>query len=368
MRAFLLLAAALLAPEDDRAKPRLEADRYEEKFGTVYRGEVLKATFTLTNRGTSDVAIQKITNTCQCIASRFVLGERTFGKDELAEAKDLGVLKPGEEALLEVNMRTAAASVPGKDTAVSKAVRVHTDDPARKVLELAMKATMISPFTVEPLALDFGVVRRGEGGRLSAVVWSDQLGEFRVTGASVPAREPLVARVERVETKPGLPPTWRVDVELRPDAPMGTVTTHVEIAVDHERVKEIHIPLQFTVEPSVSFVDNVPDAAELLDFGKMAAGAPKTIELAIKNAARAVPYVLRSAQLKECRPSSEGFVAEVVEVEAGMKYVVRVTAPARVGKSSYFTGDLVLSADHPDVPLRSIRFRGWYVSAEKGGS
>jgi len=368
MRAFLLLAAALLAPQDDRAAPRLEADRYEEKFGTVYRGEVLKATFTLTNTSTTDVAIQKISNNCQCIASRFVLGGRSFGKDELAEAKNLGVLKPGEAALLEVQMRTAAASVPGKDNAVSKAVRVHTDDPARKVLELAMKATMISPFTVEPLALDFGMVRRGEGGQVEAVIWSDQLGEFPVTGARVPPREPLAASVTRVETAPGLPPTWRVVVELRRDAPLGAATTNVELAVDHERVKEIQIPLQYAVVPSVTFTDNRPDAAELLDFEKLPAGAAKTIELTVENVDRAVPYLLRAAQLKECRPSSEGFTAEVVEVEAGMKYVVKVTAPARAGKSSYFTGDLVLTADHPDVPLRTIRFRGWYVSAEQDGS
>jgi hypothetical protein len=367
MRAFLLLVAALSMQAGREGVPRLEADRYAEQFGMVYRGEILTATFTLRNSSDAAVAIEKITNNCQCIASRFDIGGRSFGKDELAAAKGLGVLKPGEQAVVEVNMRTAAASVPGKETEIRKAVRIHSDDPARKVLELAMTATMISPFSVEPMELDFGVVRRGEGGQVEATLWSDELGEFRVTGAAVQARESLSAKVTRLETKPGQPTAWRLQVTLRPDAPIGAISTNVEITVDHERVREIHLPIKAAVEPSVRFIDNREDAAELLDFGKMAADAPRTIELIVENFDRARPYLLRSAALKDCRPTSDGFVAEVVEVEAGMKYVVKLTAPARVGKSSYFTGELVLTADHIDVPVRRIRFRGWYVASEKGG-
>lgn len=365
MRALTLLAASLLAPGGGDPAPRIAADHEATEFGTIFRGEVLHTTFTLANRGTADLAIQKITNSCQCTASRFTIDGKAWSKEELVDGRNLGVLAPGEEALLEVTMRTASALVPGKDTAVKKEISVYSNDPERGVFNLALKATMISPFTIEPEKLEFGVVRRGARARQSAIIWSDTLGDFPITGASAPNPESVAVTVTRLEARPGVPPTWRVDAELLPTAPLGTVASHVDLALDHERVKEIQIPVVFDVQPSVTFADNKPDQAELLDFEVMAAGSAKTIELSIENADRSIPYVLRSAQLSNCRPTSAGFAAEVIEVEKGMKYTVKVTAPATLGKASYFQGDLVLTADHPDVPLRKLRFRGWYKSAGK---
>jgi len=358
-----LLLLLLLAVAD--AAPRIEADHETDDFGTVYRGERLSSKFTLINRGDADLVIRKITNECQCTASRFTIDGKSWEEEQLKGAKELGVLSPGEEAQLEVVMRTAIAMTPGDEKAVSKAIRVHSNDPARAILALTMKATMISPFTLEPAVIDFGVVRKGVEAKRSAVIWSDVLGDFPITGVTVPNPERLAVKATRVETKAGLPPTWRIEAELLPGVPIGEVVGHFDLTVDHPRVKEIQVQVRYSVEPSVSFIDNKEDDTELLDFGQMARGTTKTIELTIENGDPRIPYLLSDAQLKECRPTSEGFVAEVVEIEKGMKYVVKVTAPATLGKTTYFQGDLVLSATHPDVPLHKVRYRGWYKS---GGS
>lgn len=366
MQALLLLAAASLAPLEPAGTPRIEADRYGDDFGTVYRGEVLHSTFTLVNRGDADLEIQKLTNSCQCTASRFTIDGKAWEEAQLRDTRMLGVLSPGEEAVLEVVMRTAAATTPGDEKAISKAIRVYSNDPSRGVLSLTMSATMTSPFTVEPGLLDFGVVRKGMGAKCSAVIWSDALGEFPITGAKAPTPELLTVKATRVATEPGVPPTWRIDAELAPTTPMGSVLGHIELTVDHPRVKEIQVQVRYAVEPCVTFADNKPDQANLLDFEVMTAGTAKTVELVIENSDPRVPYLLRDVQLKDCRPTSEGFAAELVEVEKGMKYVVKVTAPAKLGKASYFTGSLVLNADHPDLPVRKVPFRGWYKSATKG--
>ena len=365
MRALLLLAAAAFAPIEGTAAPRIEADRDGVDFGVVFRGERLTSSFTLANRGDADLVIEKITAECTCTASRFTIDGRSLEEAELKSARQLGVLSPGEEAQLEVVLRTAVAMGPGDEKVISKSIRVHSNDPARAIFKLAIKATMISPFTVEPKALDFGVVRKGAAAKCAAVIWSDQLGDFPITGVSVPQPDRLAVKATRVETKPGLPPTWRVEAELLPAAPIGTVEGHVDLAVDHPRVKEIRLLVRWVVEPSISFTDNKEDDAELLDFGQLAPGAPRTVELTIVNGDARVPYLLRDAQLKECRPTSEGFVAEVVEIEKGMKYVVKLTAPQTLGKTSYFHGNVELTADHPDVPVRRVRYRGWFKSAGK---
>ncbi|MBL8842487.1 MAG: DUF1573 domain-containing protein [Planctomycetes bacterium] len=356
---------AAAPPVDPALAPKLEADLYKAEFGTVYRGEVLKKTFELKNNGKSDLTLQEIRNTCSCAASKLTIDGRTFVEDELRDTKRLGILSPGETAELEVELKTAAATTPGKDQLLSKAIRVFSNDPARPVLTLTVEANMTSPFTVEPATIDFGIVRKGGGGKRSATIWSDQLGEFKVTSAKSPNPELMTVSLARVATEPGAPPTWRIDAEVSAAAPMGAFGSHVELAVDHERVKEILIPVHFSVEPNVTFTDNKPDRGELLDFDVMVPGTSKTVELTIENGDPTTPYLLRSAALGNVRPAPDGFVAEVVEVEKGMKYVVKLTAPATLTKASYFQGDLVLTADHPDVPTRKVRFRGWFKAAEK---
>lgn len=377
MRALCLLVASFLAPlaassparthprlqaapVDTSSAPRIEADRYATEFGTIFRGELLNTKFTIYNHGQSDLTIQKITNSCQCTASSFTIDGKTWIEAELRDATQLGVLSPGEEALLEVKMRTAIATTPGKDAAISKAIRIYSNDPNRRVMNLELNATMISPFTIEPTTIDFGVVHKGTRAKRSAVIWSDTLGDFPITGATSPSPEFVTVTATRVATDPGVPPTWRIDAELAPTTPIGDVISHVDLVLDHARVKEIQLQVHYAVESNVVFIDNKPDHGELLDFEVMTAGTAKTIELTVENGDASVPYLLRSAALSNCRPTSTGFVCEVIEVERGMKYVVKVTAPGTLGKTSYFQGDLVLTADHPDVPLRKVRYRGWY--------
>ncbi|MSR46533.1 MAG: DUF1573 domain-containing protein [Planctomycetes bacterium] len=354
------------APVDPALAPHLEVDSYKRSFGTVYRGEKLKHTFTLKNTGKSDLTLDEIQNGCACAASRLTIDGKTIEQEDIKGKKKLGVLSPDEEAQLEVELKTAAASVPGKDAEISKALKIFSNDPARQVVALWLEATMISPFTVEPEKFDFGMVAKGAAAHLSAIVWSDQLGDFPILGATVPNPELMTVTVTRVKTEPGIPPTWSVEVDVSAAAPLGTFSSHVELQVGHERVKEIVLPVNLTIEPNVAFTDNKPDRVDLLDFEVMTQGTEKTIELSIENGDRSVPYLLKDAVIGTCRPTSEGFKAELVELEKGMKYAVKLTAPPTLGKASYFQGDIVLTAEHPDLPLRKFRFRGWYSSPKTG--
>ncbi len=346
--------------------PRLEVDSYKAEFGTVYRGEKLHHTFQLKNSGQSDLVVQEIRNSCACAAGKLTLDDETWNEEELRDAKRLGILSPGETAELEVELKTAKATLPGKDTLLSKVIRIYTSDPARNPVTLTLEATMISPFTIEPESFDFGMVRKGAGAKQEAILWSDQLGDFKITQATSGNPELLTVTVTRVD-RADVPPTWKITAEISPAAALGSFASHVELTVDHERVKEIVIPVHLTVEPNVDFIDNRPDQATLLDFEVMTIGTGKTIELKIENGDKSVPYVPTNVELTNCKPTREGFSAELVEIEKGIKYLVKVTAPATMGKATYFQGELVITADHPDVPLKKLRYRGWY-QAIKGGS
>lgn len=339
--------------------PHIESDSYKAEFGRVYRGEKLHHTFKLKNTGEGDLEVFEIRNNCSCAASKFTIGGRTWLESEIVDAKHLGVMKPGEEATLEVELKTAKATRAGKDVLFSKSIRVYSNDLTRNPLVLNLDALMTSPFAVSPEMLHFGAVKKGQGARQSVVIYSDELGSFDIARAVSPNAELLEVTATRLEVEEGIPPSWRIDATLSAHAPLGTFNGSVDLEIDHERVKEIPIPVYFMVEPNVSFTGNKGDGGSFLDFGVMTAAVDKTVELVIENGDASVPYVPREVTV-EARPRSDAFVTEIVEVEPGMRYVLKVTAPAALAALKFFQGDVVIQADHPDVPVKKVRFRGWY--------
>jgi hypothetical protein len=354
-------------PIDSGPPPRIECDSYKAEFGEVYRGEKLFHTFRVKNSGAGELVIQEIRSNCSCAVARLEIEGKTYGEEDLrkrTEKKRIGAIGSGEEAVLEVELKTTKATVPGRDVPLSKQIRIVSNDPARPSLALTLEATMISPFTIEPEKLDFGRVRKGTGGTASAVIYSDRLGAFEIAGARAAADRFLEVKCTRVEDGGNHPPAWRIDATVTQDAPLGNYNTHIELDVNHERVKEIAIPVFLSVAPSVSFRGNRADGGDFLDFDIMNGEADKTVELTVQNEDPRVPYVPTSVKV-EARPLSDAFKAELVEVEKGVKYLVKVTAPKTLAKSRFFRGDVVITADHPDLPVKKVPFRGWF-RAERG--
>lgn len=332
-------------------------------FGSVFRGEVLHHELRLTNPGPGDVAIDRVKHSCSCTASSFEIDGRRYDAKELSDARALGVLSPGESARLEVELQTTRVPRGQSEAHLSKVVLVYTADPAERPLALSLRATVVTPYFIEPATLELGRVRAGTGASASARLTSDQLGEFRITEAISGCPDALRVHFEREPIARDGQVAWRVRVELLPGAPLGTTLTHVEFAVDDPRLRTIVVPVQFTIEPNVDFLDNRPDRMELLDFGQVVLGVGATLELAIENRRPEVPYVPTKVELGRARPTGAGITVELVEKVAGSSYVVRLTVPPELAKASFFQGEVVITADHPEIPVKRVAYRGWYKPA-----
>ncbi len=344
--------------------PRIESDSYKAEFGEVFRGEKLYRTFKLKNSGPGDLVIQEVRSSCACAVAKFTIGDKTYSTEELKEAKRVGTLKTGEEAIVEVELKTAKAMVPGREVVLSKVLRIFSNDPTRNPLVLTLEAKMTSPFVLEPENFSFGRVKRTSGATLSAILYSDQLKPFVISGARSANPDVLKVTATKIAEDEKRPPTWRIDATVLPGAPLGNFYSHIELTVDHERVKEIQIPVDLMVEPDVSFIGNRPDGSDYLDFDVMSGEEEKTLELRIENDDASHPYVPTNVTV-EARPLSDAFRVELVEVQKGMKYVVKVTAPKALSKSKFFQGDVVITSDHPDLPVKKVHFRGWFRTASK---
>jgi hypothetical protein len=343
--------------------PKIECDQPTHDFGEVYRGETVHHTFKVRNGGEGELLIDKVRSSCACTAAKLTIGGKSFGPDEIRDSKRFGTLKKGEEATIDVEFKTAKASVPGKDVQLDKRILVYSNDLTRNPLSLSLDATMTSPFTVEPPNLDFGRVKHGQTKTVAVTVYSDKLGHFDVTDARSPNEELVKVKLTREPDDGSHPPAYRVEATLLPSAPLGTFSNRVDLVVDHERVKEISLPVSLLVEPNVSFTTNADrEGVPFLDFDRIKAGETKTLEITIVNGDPTVPYVPKDVKL-QVKPNADGFKTEIVEVEKGVKYTVKVTAPATQAKRFFF-GDVVITADHPDVPVQKLQLRGWCLGAD----
>lgn len=348
------------APAPSSGPPgKIECDSYKHTFPEAFRGEKLHHTFKLKNSGAGDLTLQEIRNSCSCSAAELHIHDKVLTQEEIKRSKMLGVLKPGETADLEVELKTAETSTPGHDLPVTKLVRVFSNDPTLNPLILTIEAKVVTPFTLEPEKLDFGKVKHGHGATASAVLQGGKLGDFRINAAHSPNEEFMKVRFEKIGGDDVTVPSYRIDAELLPSMQLGSYVNHVELLIDHERVKSISIPLQATVEPNVTFVGNTKDGSDRVDFGMLKGDEDVTVEVKIENGEPKVPYLPTSVTV-DAKPSSELLKAELVEIEKGIKYVVKLTVPKSLAKARFFQGSLTINADHPDVPMKKITFRGWF--------
>ena len=63
MKKFLLLIFLFLFPAISYAQPSIVFDSETYNFGTIENGDTLKHTFIITNAGTEDLVIEKVTST-----------------------------------------------------------------------------------------------------------------------------------------------------------------------------------------------------------------------------------------------------------------------------------------------------------------
>src|SRR5262249_31978817 len=88
--------------------PRFDCDPQRFDFGRVLKGERVKTSFKITNKGEGDLIFQKIPKQCHCTLPRLILPDGVVPKKTLQGTEEmLGTLKPGQEATLEVEIDSA---------------------------------------------------------------------------------------------------------------------------------------------------------------------------------------------------------------------------------------------------------------------
>jgi hypothetical protein len=126
-RGLLALAAALVlslvavAEERPAAGPRIRVEPEGFDFGRVLQDRTLRKTFTISNLGDADLAIEGVSSSCDCTAAQ----------------PEATLVTPGASTSLRVELKTRRAS--GR---LEREVVVRTNDPKRPLTAIKVSATV----------------------------------------------------------------------------------------------------------------------------------------------------------------------------------------------------------------------------------
>lgn len=350
--------AAQSAPTPEPAPvspaPSLAAEPPVIDFGDILGGEPARATVKIKNVSDQPVPVKQVKTSCGCTVA-VVHGPDGAELAARPPQPDMLVttLAPGQEISVDVTMQTANAQ-----GSVEKQLQIYSGDAAATPFMVPVKARISKAFTLSPDKLDLRNV--GRTGRIeqTIVVQAQSIGNWSIDGfESGMEGSPLPPWLKfSVLDTEGL--SRRVQMVSEGPRPVGAFTARVKIVIGHEKVKSVDFQVFGIVRPDVNFDTGSPTQPEAVSFDQMKKGDSATRTIKVVNNDPSVPYTLKSVELQVPDALKPMLQTSINTIQEGVSYEVVVTIKADM-PDPFFRGNLLLVAEHPDLPRHSISFHGW---------
>lgn len=316
--ALALLLLAAIAPAQTAsfaAGPKIGCADRTWNFGSVPQDRELKHKFLIKNEGNALLELKQVIPTCACTAA----------------LPDKRRLAPGESTFVETTLKTG--KLKGR---ISKTITVVSNDPGKRQLQLIVTGEILPPFYVKPSALQFG--------------------KFSKTNTSKPIPFTVVltagsvAKIETVRSSSNLldvqqvgEPQKRADgsvalnyvATVKAGAPVGLLRERIDITsnVKNMRLNVVSVTADVAGEVQLSQAN--------LNFGRCTKDEAKSREIMVLKSGAA------DLEIKSVDVTPKGrFETEIVTIEKGRKYKVKVTLKAG-GKVGYLRGRVQINTNCP---------------------
>ena len=359
--AVLVLPALPLAAQDaapPTAPPQpavtIAADPPVVDFGDILGGEAARASVKITNVSDKPVPVKQVKTTCGCTVATVHGPDGTELPARPAKADMLvTTLEPGQSLTVDVKMETANAQ-----GAVEKSLQVYTSDAMSTPLSVPVKARISKAFSLSPDKVDLRNVARTGRVEQTIVVQAQSIGNWTIDGfESGIEGQPLPPWLQlSVLDTEGL--SRRVQLVSDGPRPVGAFTAKVRIKIGHEKVKSVDFTIFGIVRPDVTFDTGSPTQPESVSFDQMKRGDQVVRTIKITNNDPSVPYILKSAEVQVPDALKPLIQSTVNTIQEGVSYEIVLTAKADMPEP-FFRGNLLLVAEHPDLPRHTISFHGW---------
>ncbi len=305
----------------------------------------------MTNEADGDWPVARIQTSCGCTVAK------VFGPDGLEcptrsrNNEPIVVVPPGKAMTVKVDFNTS-----GKHGDVSQKIQVHNVDPEITAVEVPVHVRVNRALQVNPAWLNLGNISKSDDVEQMVTIEALEIGDWDIAGFESQIEGQELPDWLNFEVMDGEGGNRRIKVSLGGNRPVGALSPRVRVKIDHDRIDHVDFTITGVVQPNVSFSSGHPTFRENISFDKVAPDEKVTRTLTITNKDEAVPYKLEAVDL--LTPQKEFFSTEFRAVEDGATYEVDVTVDGAID-APFFRGSLVLRADHPDVPTKTIPFHGW---------
>jgi hypothetical protein len=290
-------------------------------FGTVSKGQKVKATFEVRNTGTAPLEINQVRPVCGCTVASF---DHT--------------IPPGGTGKVNAEVDTTGFSGP-----IAKAVMVFSNDPVTPNMNLVIKADVRAFIEVLPRPLIiFRSILQGEPASEKLTLVTADGSDFKVESVNTGGGPYQVAfrelgEKERIPDRKGS--QWLVTVTVPADAPKGMLNQKIVVKTTAAKAPEVTINVQGAVRP---VVDVIP--AEV-NFGTVTGDALVGHNVLVVNNRQGTEL-----QITEAKVDNPNYTTEVVPLAAGQRYQVAVSLKAGAPKGTQKTNLKIITND----PLRKV--------------
>ena len=312
-------AAAQKAPE--APQPAIDVVEKIKDFGTVPKGDKIRATFDVRNTGKAPLEITQVRPTCGCTVASF---DRT--------------IPPGGTGKIAAEVDTTGFSGP-----ISKAVLVFSNDPATPQVNLVIKADVRAFIEVLPRPLIiFRNVLQGEPASERLVLLSADGSDFKVesaeaSGGTYQLVYKELGEKERIPDRKGS--QWELTVTVPANAPEGMLNQKIVVKTTAAKAPEVTINVTGAVRPVVQVIP------PQVNFGTVAGDALVGQNFLVVNNRQGTEL-----QLSEVKVDNPNFATEVIPLQAGQRYQVAVSMKAGVPKGAQKATVKISTSD----PLRKL--------------
>lgn len=218
-------------------------EELSKDFGSVPHGKVMTHAFRITNNTKNQVTISGIRVSCGCVTAQ----------------AQTGLLNPGDTTTLTANMDTSRFY--GVRTVT---VFVQFGAPTFDEVRLTVQANSRSDFAVNPDALAYGQVKRGDNPTATVTISFFGSPGAKVTEVKADSNyiQPTIQEIRREGTET----VYQLTAKLRPDTPVGKWFTDVWVKTNIATMAQVRVPLTVEVQSALSV------SHEIVDLGTLKAG------------------------------------------------------------------------------------------------
>jgi hypothetical protein len=200
-----------------QAGPKIEVEKPNYEFGTIYQEETVEHEFVLENRGDAPLKIEKVLSTCGCAAA-------------LPSEREIA---PGKRASLKVTFRSGHM----RDR-VTKHIYVDSNDPAAPRITLTLYGIIKVEVETVPAGLYLGSIQTGQTIEREVLVKPVEAKNLRLLEVRSTHQAVKVGKPEPLDEGRG---GYRIKVTVGPLSRPERLLANIMVKTNLEHAKDLRI-------------------------------------------------------------------------------------------------------------------------------